>query len=190
MHAVRHPLAGPSPLDPLHKAAKVLGDVVSTMLQKEFIEELFKPQETYTSWAMRLVFDKLAHSSIMRLSTSSMDKLYVLMTMGLKYCVVCCTRPEMLAEVTGRHLETMATLLAAKGCERHSEGRRLLRDVLRVAKLVKDVYGNMSAGDLSALRMAIFRFLQDRRVKVGGVQGCGLSGKLYDKNLTLALAHR
>ena len=44
------------------------------MFTRDFIAELFKPQELYSSASARQIFDKLAHSSIMRLSTSSMNK--------------------------------------------------------------------------------------------------------------------
>ena len=36
--------------------------------------ELFKPQDAYSKKAMRTVFDRLAHASIMRLNSASMDK--------------------------------------------------------------------------------------------------------------------
>ena len=38
------------------------------------MEELFKPQDAYSKKAMRTVFDRLAHASIMRLNSASMDK--------------------------------------------------------------------------------------------------------------------
>lgn len=41
----------------------------------------------YSSSSTREIFNKLAHSSIMRLNESSMDKLYDLMTMGFKHQV-------------------------------------------------------------------------------------------------------
>ena len=44
------------------------------MFNTRFMEELFKPQEIYSKKAMRTVFDRLAHASIMRLNTASMDK--------------------------------------------------------------------------------------------------------------------
>ena len=52
----------------------VLADVVACMFNEKFIEELFRPQPVYSQKATRLVFDRLAHSSIMRLNTNSMDK--------------------------------------------------------------------------------------------------------------------
>ena len=52
----------------------VLNDIVATMFNKRFMEELFKPQPLYSKKAMRTVFDRLAHASIMRLNAASMDK--------------------------------------------------------------------------------------------------------------------
>ena len=79
---------------PEEKAVKVLHDVVTAMFDPAFVDELFKPQPAYTQRSMRRIMDKLAHSSIMRLSESSMDKLYDLVTMGLKYQLVTCREPE------------------------------------------------------------------------------------------------
>lgn len=58
-------------LDPL-----VLNDIIGTMFNAKFTEELFKPQELYSKRALRTVYDRLAHSSIMRLNTASMDKVF------------------------------------------------------------------------------------------------------------------
>ena len=43
---------------------------------------------------MRTLYDKLAHSSIMRLNTNSMDKLYDLMTMAVKYQLLSVASPQ------------------------------------------------------------------------------------------------
>lgn len=48
------------------------------MFNKKFLEELFKPQELYSKKALRTVFDRLAHASIMRLNQASMDKVALL----------------------------------------------------------------------------------------------------------------
>lgn len=57
----------------------VLQDVISTMFNSKFVDELFKAQEIYSNASTRQIFDRLAHSSIMRLNESSMDKVgYVL----------------------------------------------------------------------------------------------------------------
>lgn len=51
-----------------------MNDIITTMFNNKFLEELFKPQELYSKKALRTVFDRLAHASIMRLNQASMDK--------------------------------------------------------------------------------------------------------------------
>nr|KAG5706812.1 hypothetical protein BaRGS_004147 [Batillaria attramentaria] len=71
------------------------------------MEELFKPQALYSKKAMRTVFDRLAHASIMRLNAASMDKLYDLMTMAFKYQVSLCLRPKDVLLITLNHMDAM-----------------------------------------------------------------------------------
>lgn len=52
----------------------MLHDVVRTMYNPKFIAELFRSQELYSVKSTRQIFDGLAHSSIMRLNETSMDK--------------------------------------------------------------------------------------------------------------------
>ncbi|KAA0189974.1 hypothetical protein HAZT_HAZT011761 [Hyalella azteca] len=59
---------------PPDRAAKVRNDILSIMLNRRFIEEVFKPQPLYSRAALRGVFERLAHGSIMRLNAVSMDK--------------------------------------------------------------------------------------------------------------------
>ena len=75
------------------KARKVLTDIVSTMFSQRFLDELFRPQEVYTNRAARAIFDRLAHSSIMRLNRTSMDKLCVVRCCCCCCCCCCCYAP-------------------------------------------------------------------------------------------------
>ena len=86
------------------KADKVLQEVVKAMFSPLFIDELFKPQEVYSNASTRQIFEKLAHSSIMRLNKVSMDKLYDLMCMGFKYQVISLTCPQQYVQLTLVHL--------------------------------------------------------------------------------------
>lgn len=52
------------------KSRQVLNDVVRTWFDNKFVEALFKPQQLYSLAATREVFERLAHSSIMRLNSS------------------------------------------------------------------------------------------------------------------------
>ena len=64
----------------------VMHDITSTMFNTRFMEELFKPQEIYSKKAMRTVFDRLAHASIMRLNAASMDKVGVAVRVDYDLC--------------------------------------------------------------------------------------------------------
>ena len=61
---------------------------------------LHRPQAVYTNDQTRQIFDKLAHSSIMKLNKSSMEKLYDLMSMGFKHQILGCAAPAEYIQVT------------------------------------------------------------------------------------------
>ena len=63
-------------------------DIISTMFNQRFMDELFKPQEIYSKKAMRTVFDRLAHASIMRLNAASMDKVNFLFAFFVTDCAL------------------------------------------------------------------------------------------------------
>lgn len=50
------------------KGAQVLTDIAAAMFQKDYIMTLFQPQEVYRVHAVRKIFERLAHTSIMRLN--------------------------------------------------------------------------------------------------------------------------
>jgi len=52
----------------------VLRDITAVMFHKTFIDAVFKPHEVYPKKSMRVILERFAHSSVMRLIPSSMDK--------------------------------------------------------------------------------------------------------------------
>ena len=92
----------------------MLCDVVKTMFSRRFVDELFKPQFLYKDRNVRQIFDKLAHSSIMKLNETSMGKLYSLMVMGVKFQVVRVATPCHLLDVTMEHLEQLKRMCASE----------------------------------------------------------------------------
>ena len=134
----------PSPSLP--PALAVLQDVIRTMYNPKFIAELFRGQDVYSMQSTRQIFDKLAHSSIMRLNESSMDKLFDLMTMGFKYQMIACRYPQELLHVTLNHLYQL---------------RAKIDDAAAVADLVDEAiratnerYASMSPAEFSSLKQA------------------------------------
>ena len=59
----------------------------------------------YKHNAVRQIFDKLAHSSIMRLNSTSMSKLFDLMLMSLKMQILRTKFPEEIIQLTMNHFK-------------------------------------------------------------------------------------
>eukprot|EP00994_Dinema_validum_P008176 NODE_724_length_1391_cov_56.061848_g533_i0.p1 GENE.NODE_724_length_1391_cov_56.061848_g533_i0~~NODE_724_length_1391_cov_56.061848_g533_i0.p1 ORF type:complete len:376 (-),score=102.16 NODE_724_length_1391_cov_56.061848_g533_i0:173-1300(-) len=143
---------------PKDKSNKVLQDVTRAMFSIKFVAELVKPQEIYSSASTREIFDRLAHSSIMRLSESSMDKLYDLMTMGFKYQLVSCTHPRELVEVTLNHLDSIRSAVEASS----STVEQVDYAIALLSKLCKEI----SSAEFAQIRQSLAAFFQDKRIKV------------------------
>ncbi|XP_040830147.1 protein OSCP1 isoform X1 [Ochotona curzoniae] len=137
---------------------RVLNDIVSTMFNRMFMEELFKPQELYSKKALRTVYDRLAHASIMRLNQASMDKLYDLMTMAFKYQVLLCPRPKDVLLVTFNHLDTIKGLI--------QDSPTILHQVDETFRQLTEVYCGLPAGEFQLIRQTLLMFFQDLHIRV------------------------
>ncbi|XP_055467068.1 protein OSCP1 isoform X2 [Psammomys obesus] len=143
---------------PGDKARKVLNDIISTMFNRKFMEELFKPQELYSKKALRTVYDRLAHASIMRLNQASMDKLYDLMTMAFKYQVLLCPRPKDVLLITFNHLDSIKGFI--------QDSPTILHQVDETFRQLTEVYGSLSAGEFQMIRQTLLIFFQDLHIRV------------------------
>lgn len=140
------------------KSERVLGEVVRAMFSPALMAELFRPQPVYSTAATREVFDRLAHSSIMRLNSSSMGKLYDLMTMSFKQQFLRAAGPGDLLTCTLNHLEALRAMVPNTATA--------LARLDAVSTMFLATFGTLRAGELLAARQQVARFLQDRRVKV------------------------
>ena len=52
----------------------VMTDIVGQMLDERCVREIFRPQKILTKFSLRSVFERLAHSSIMKLNSNAMEK--------------------------------------------------------------------------------------------------------------------
>uniref|UniRef100_A0A8C5LTX1 Organic solute carrier partner 1 n=1 Tax=Leptobrachium leishanense TaxID=445787 RepID=A0A8C5LTX1_9ANUR len=143
---------------PPEKARKVMTDIINTMFNKAFMEELFKPQELYSKKALRTVFDRLAHASIMRLNQASMDKLYDLMTMAFKYQVLLCPRPKDILLVTFNHMDAIKDFIR--------ESPSILNQVEETFRQLIDTYNSIPAGEFQLIRQTLLIFFQDMHIRV------------------------
>jgi len=143
---------------PKEKSNKVLQDVSRAMFSQKFVTELIKPQEIYSQSATREIFDRLAHSSIMRLSESSMDKLYDLMTMGFKYQLVSCTHPRELVEVTLNHLDSIRASVESSP----PTAELIDSAIAQIVKLCQEI----SNTEFALIRQTLAKNFQGKHIKV------------------------
>jgi hypothetical protein len=142
---------------PDDKSRKVLEDVVRTMYTPLFLEELFKPQEIYSVASTKQIFEKLAHSSIMRLNKTSMDKLYDLMTMGVKYQIISCKSPQQFLQITLNHLDSLIDMVRSEAVTHLVQ--------IAISKSIQ-IYSQLSIANWMMLQQTIFQFYQGKRIKV------------------------
>ncbi|KAF7236277.1 Protein OSCP1, partial [Varanus komodoensis] len=135
-----------------------MNDIIGGIFNKKFVDELFKPQELYSRKALRSVFERLVHASIMRLNAPSMDKLYDLMTMAFKCQVLLCPRPKDLLLVTFNHLDAIKDFIY--------ESPKTLNQVDVTFRRLLDTYGSLSAGELQLIRQTLLIFFQDIHIRV------------------------
>ncbi|KRY76833.1 Protein OSCP1, partial [Trichinella pseudospiralis] len=140
------------------RARRVMNEIVAAIFCSRFLEQLFEPQELPSRPSMRLLFEKLAHSSIMRLGGNSLDKLYDLMTMMFKYQVQSCASPRHLLVITMNHLDGI---------------RRVVYDSPSINGQIDHAYCLLSANyfcmnltQLYYIRQNLLNFFQGTRVRV------------------------
>jgi hypothetical protein len=143
------------------KEAKVLQEVICAMFDSAFVTGLFQPQDMYTSASTRQIFDRLAHSSLMRLNKTSMDKLYDLMTMSFKHQILNCSNPREFLHMTLTHLQSLKNI--ANGNARTTN---LLENT--EAKVVA-MFGRggpcSGVGPMLLLKQALYQYVQDKKIR-------------------------
>nr|XP_039257319.1 protein OSCP1-like [Styela clava] len=142
----------------LQRGNKVMGEIVVNMFSKTFMEDLFKPQAIYSRRAMRSLFEKLVHSSIMRVDADSMEKLYDLMVMTFKHQVIKCPNPRDLLQVTLNHFDEILQFVSS-----NAEAKKL---VMESFKQSVKLYDEMPLGDLIFVKQSLLGFLHDSKSKV------------------------
>ena len=93
------------------RSQKVLQDIIKSMISPQFLTELFRQQPMYTMQSTKQIFEKLAHSSIMKLNKTSMQKLFDLMLMGFKYQMQLACKGVEIMHITMKHISTMMELV-------------------------------------------------------------------------------
>ncbi|XP_062856100.1 protein OSCP1a [Trichomycterus rosablanca] len=137
---------------------RVLKDIVRMMFSKAFMDELMEPQDLYSHRAVRCVLTRLAHTSIMRLDSASMDRLYDLMTMAFKYQIFQCPRPRDLLLISLNHIDGVRDLVKDNPC--------LVHQIDEAQRVIIEMYTPLSDGEFQLIRQTLLAFFQDLHIRV------------------------
>ena len=74
----------------------VLSDISKIMFNKDFVGEMFRPQDVYKPDVLRALFDKLVNASIMRINHESFDKVWYGMVWYGMVWLICCIDSSMI----------------------------------------------------------------------------------------------
>uniref|UniRef100_H2YM14 Protein OSCP1 n=1 Tax=Ciona savignyi TaxID=51511 RepID=H2YM14_CIOSA len=140
------------------RSKQVIDDIIGTMFNPQLLNEMMKPQMLYSKLAMRNMFGKLVHSSIMRVNPDSMEKLYDLMVMAVKYQVTQSPDPFTLLHITLNHLDSVMKFAGSN--------HAVVNKVKFVYKAIVKEYGSMGAFEFIQIRQCLLAFLQDVNNKV------------------------
>lgn len=82
------------------------------MLKRQYLNDIFRSGRLYAQPALKDLIEDIVHSSIMRLGHESLQKLYDLMVMSVKFQILStCDAPSLLA-ITATHIESWSSLTA------------------------------------------------------------------------------
>ena len=151
------------------KSDKVLCDITNAMFNLESYKQMAKSQMLYSKDAFKVIFKKIVHSSIMKIHADSMEKLYDLMVMSVKYQVMNCNHPKELLHVTLNHLDAAMSFIA-----RHSA---IVDNVRFIYSKMIDSYANLSMGEYIMVKHALLCFLQNSNNKVSIYLAAGLQNE-------------
>ncbi|XP_056597755.1 protein OSCP1a isoform X2 [Triplophysa dalaica] len=135
-----------------------MNDIATTLFSKTFLEEILKPQDVFTHRGLRTVLTRIAHASIMRLNSASMDKLYDLMTMAFKYQILLSPRPRDLLLITFNHTDGIKGLV--------KDSHNLVNQINEAQRQLIELYTPLSDGDFQLIRHTLLVLFQDMQTRV------------------------
>ena len=146
----------------LDKSIRVIKDIGNILFNKKFQNELYLHKKPYKHQEVKSIFESFAHSSIMRLNTTSMNKLFELMLMTLKLQILRSKYPEEIYQITLNHFNGILDILNLIENDDKSLIDRIQEEILHF----KQNYSKLSSYDYIILKSVILRFLQGKNVKV------------------------
>lgn len=146
----------------LEKSIRVIKDIGNILFNKKFQNDLYLHKKPFKHQEVKSIIESFAHSSIMRLNSTSLNKLFELMLMTLKLQVLRSRYPEEIYQITLNHYLGIIEILSSIETDDRSLINRVQEEMLNF----KQTYSKLSSYDYIILKSVILRFLQGKNVKV------------------------
>ena len=144
------------------KSIRVIKDICNLLYNKKFQNDLYIHKKPNKHQEVKCIFESLAHSSIMRLNTTSMNKLFELMLMTLKLQILRTRYPEEIYQITLNHFFGVIEIMKIID----SSDTGLIDIINTTMNNFMNIYGKLGPYDYIILKSVILRFLQGKNVKV------------------------
>lgn len=146
------------------KQKRVIIDVANSLFDKKFMSQIQKRQEIARHISVKQLFEKMAHSSIMKLNSSSMSKLFDLILMSVKRQLLRSRYPEEIYIITINHLNSILEMLNSM-CD-----PIITKSTIQIIEdnrsFIEEKYSKMNCWDFNVMRQILLRFFQGKNVKV------------------------
>ena len=146
----------------MEKSIRVIKDIGNILFNKKFQNDLYLHKKPFKHQEVKSIIESFAHSSIMRLNSTSLNKLFELMLMTLKLQVLRSRYPEEIYQITLNHYLGIIEILSSIETDDRSLINRVQEEMLNF----KQTYSKLSSYDYIILKSVILRFLQGKTVKV------------------------
>ncbi|XP_074604793.1 organic solute carrier partner 1 [Brevipalpus obovatus] len=162
LYIVQHRLAAQS-IDQI-KTQRVLGDILTSVFSSSTIEQIFIPKQLMSLKELQNLINRIAHCSIMKLSEDSMNKLFDLVIMVVKYQLVFVQNSLELFDVVTNHLDSMMML---------TENVQLISSIEMTRKRFLTHFGPNHIYRLRMVRTVLLTYLAGIKTKVSALMKMG-----------------
>ncbi|XP_014236619.1 protein OSCP1-like [Trichogramma pretiosum] len=153
----------------LDKTIQVMNDVLHALLNPKQLESIFSEGPLLRLTSLRSILERVILCSIMRLDPASMDKLFDLMIMMVKYQLATSSGPREIILSTLNHLDALRDMTAMD--------RKLTDYVDQAHQRVVDIYGNMTHRDVWQIRTECLTELKPHNVRVSALLRLGMQNQ-------------
>ncbi|XP_014472177.1 PREDICTED: protein OSCP1-like [Dinoponera quadriceps] len=150
------------------KTIQVLDDVTAALLNPKILSSIFEETPMIGVPQLRSTLERVALSSIMKLDKSSMDKLFDLMIMMVKYQLTAATGPREVILITLNHIDAMRDMVSDVNAQ---------KCVTLVHQMIVDFYGCVTFDEVWSARQSCLKELELYSVRVSILLRRGLQNE-------------